>query len=208
MDSSSPFVFPKPEDIFRVPVGGPPPSVPERLPRVELRSDIFDRLRWSVLDSPLEVRVLEVGGENVPIWRPLFGNPDSSIADEAATVPPRSCLSVVIDPLHHWYHWQDAEAWDERPAPLSIKNVNGEPISVWQLINEVHAYALHLRDLLCECLAVYESQLQACFYYSSWGGSLDNPIERPDPCFSLEVITDSNGAWNMEEYWADIENRL
>ncbi|CAO2657865.1 Nn.00g071250.m01.CDS01 [Neocucurbitaria sp. VM-36] len=102
----------------------PPPAPPQHPPGTNVNRN-FDRLKWSVLDSPSKVEIFFLDSEDKPQWTLLSTDP---IADEAATNPPQSCLQIRMEPLGSWEHWQQTEK--EPPKPLLIINTDGQPISV------------------------------------------------------------------------------
>jgi hypothetical protein len=109
---------------------------------------LTDRLKWSVLDAPSTVQVLDMDENNEPQYIPLFGSPPHALAALPITSPARSCMLVFNALVECSEYWQDSG--DPAPAPLVIENLDGRPISVAQFITELHDYTLRLRDLMYE----------------------------------------------------------
>lgn len=103
-----------------------------------------------VLDAPDTAEILELDGHGEPQWRPLLTTPNHPFAHKSVTNPPRSRMLIVLTMIQSWEYWHDALAEDSCPAPLLIENADGQPISVAQLIAELHEYIKHLRDLIYE----------------------------------------------------------
>ncbi|CAA9962889.1 hypothetical protein PTMSG1_06257 [Pyrenophora teres f. maculata] len=169
---------------------GPPPEPRQYLSGVEI-NQIFDRLKWSVLGSPSDVEIFSLGAKDKPQWTQLFSE---SVLDEAATDPSLSHLKICIEPLHSWEDWAHSDSRHLRPAPLSIENTDGRPISVRQYIQAVHEYAVPLRSLLCQCCGIWgeENDEQARFYYQcTMGGSRALTPEYPCPELYIYLMEDT-----------------
>jgi hypothetical protein len=123
-------------------MSGPPPEA--QPPSGPEPNEIFNRLKWSVLDPPSDVQVFGRDDQGALQWRPLS---DASLGGTAVN-PPQSRLVVSIEPLHSWWHWHDSGTQHLRPTQLLIENADGQPISVRQFIQAVHCYAFPLRKLL------------------------------------------------------------
>ena len=222
-----PFPWPPPELQF---TGRPDQTHPDRIPphlvtqpsqaspaqRVQHPSqtevnEVFARLKWSILDSPPEVQIFNVGARGESQWQSLFENPNLAIAEEAATEPPQSRLNFVIEPLHNWWHWHDAGKKHLRPGPGLIENTDGRPISVKQFIQGVHDYAVPLRKLLCQCTDIDNPSYwpRARFYFQLIMGGREINLERSFPLLDFHVVEDPNGegvesAW----LWEALETRF
>lgn len=173
-------------------------------------NDIFNRLKWSVLDSPSDVQVFGPDDEGVLQWRPLTEESSKSQLDETAMYPPKSRLEITIEPLQSWWHWHDSDTKHLRPAQLLIENADGQPISVRQFIQAVHAYALPLRKLLLRCMDVTDpsNQQRARFFFDMiTGGSVGEVSGQQG--FAVNVVEDPAGdgekcAW----IWENVEIRV
>ncbi|KAI0580509.1 hypothetical protein A1F96_05190 [Pyrenophora tritici-repentis] len=84
---------------YQGPVQPGPPSEPPQYPSGTKMNRIFDRLRWSVLDSPSEIEIFSLDAEDKSNWTPISS---STVLDEAATNPPLSHLRICIEPLYNW----------------------------------------------------------------------------------------------------------
>jgi hypothetical protein len=158
---------PATEEFFRRPSGNQPLSNTIRTDadKALLRDEVTERLKWSLLDPPSKIEIIDLNEAGEPYWRPLLEDPKHVLAGVAATEPPRSRMLVVLDMVDSWEYWQDACAYDDRPAPLLIENVDGQPISVEQFVTEIHKYTVSLRDLLYEAEGRDESEKQHARYY-------------------------------------------
>ena len=56
-------------------------------------------------------------------------------------------MLIVFNLVQNWDYWRDADAMDERPAPLVIENSGEQPITFAQFIYKLHRYALGLREI-------------------------------------------------------------
>ncbi|KAF2123713.1 hypothetical protein P153DRAFT_147956 [Dothidotthia symphoricarpi CBS 119687] len=161
--------------------GPPPPPTPppaQDSASTDVNRVFIYRLKWSVLDSPSKAEILSLDAEDNPQWTPLFLDP---VADEAATDPPQSRVQISLEPLDAWEHWQQAEK--DPPAPGFVENTDGRPISVKQLMQATHDYAVPLRRLLCRCCDIWgpEKETRARFYFTGLGlgeGTPESPYTR------------------------------
>jgi hypothetical protein len=78
-------------------MSGPPPAAPASSGPEP--NNIFNRLKWSVLNSPSDVQVFVADDKGVLQWRPLTKESSKSQLDETAIDPPQSRLEVTIEPL-------------------------------------------------------------------------------------------------------------
>jgi hypothetical protein len=203
--------FPTPEELFRAPRGDPPPST---IIRTEEDQDVFiydvaDRLKWSLLDPPSVIEVLDLNETGSPQWSHLLIDPKHAFANEAITKPQRSRMLVVIDIVESWEYWQDADAWDERPAPLVIENTDGQPITVEQFVTEVYAYATELRDLMFEAEGRNEAErLRARYYYLLTSGPGRKDAGDTEAVFYISTKSDVvNSDAELADWWSQLERR-
>jgi hypothetical protein len=188
-------------------MSGPPPAAPASSGPEP--NDIFNRLKWSVLDSPSDVQVFGPDDEGVLQWRPLTEESSKSQLDETAMDPPQSRLEVTIEPLQSWWNWVDSNTTHLRPAQLLIENADGQPISIRQFIQAVHSYALSLRELLLRCMDVdpYDEHRARFFFDLITGGSVGEVSGQQG--FAVNVVEDPEGdgekcAW----IWENVETRV
>ena len=142
--------------------------------------------------------------------RPFTEESSKSQLDETAMDPPKSRLEITIEPLQSWWHWHDSDTKHLRPAQLLIENADGQPISVRQFIQAVHAYALPLRKLLLRCMDVTDllNQQRARFFFDMiTGGSVGEVSGQQG--FAVNVVEDPAGdgekcAW----IWENVETRV
>ncbi|KAH4251062.1 hypothetical protein HBH70_232640 [Parastagonospora nodorum] len=104
-----------------------------------VRQDLLWRLRWDV-SKPVEAEI-SAGPYDQTTNVPILGHP---LADELLFDPPLSCIEAV-----HISDFGDKEDRDiyypkeeryQPPAPLKIENKNGNAITLYQFVTEVHAY--------------------------------------------------------------------
>ncbi|KAH3912212.1 hypothetical protein HBH56_123130 [Parastagonospora nodorum] len=115
---------------------GPPP---EAQPPTGLEpDDIFNRLKWSILDPPSDVQIFGLDNQGFLEWQLLSDPSNNLLFDVAATDPPQSRLHVSIELLNSWWHWHDSSTQHLRPAQLLFENAEGQYISVRQFIEAVH----------------------------------------------------------------------
>jgi hypothetical protein len=172
-------------------------------------NDVFNRLKWSLLDPPSDAQVFGRDKEGVLQWQPLSEESNKTLLDETAMDPPQSLLEITIEPLQSWEHWGDLEGESQRPAQLLIKNADGQPISVQQFIQAVHGYALSLRNLLLLCMNVDPSDEQrARFFFEMIMGGYPGEISGQRG-LAIYVVEDPEGdgedcAW----IWENMETRV
>jgi hypothetical protein len=189
-------------------MSGPPPEAqPSSGPEP---NEIFNRLKWSVLESLSDVQVFGQDDEGVLHWRPLLDESNKALLDGAAMDPPQSRLEVSIEPLHSWWHWNDSGTQHLRPAQLLIENSDGQSISVRQFIQAVHGYALPLRKLLLRCTDISDpsNQDSARFFFDMITGGSEGEIPGQRG-LAVNVVEDPAGdgeecAW----IWQDVEIRV
>jgi hypothetical protein len=203
--------FPTPEELFRAPRGDQPPST---VIRKEEDQDVFlyditDRLKWSLLDPPSSIEVLDLNEKGSPRWSHLLKDPKHTLAEEAITNPPRSRMLVVLDMVAYWEFWQDANAWDECPAPLVIENTDGRPITVEQFVTKVGAYANELRNLMFEAEGRDEAErLRARYYFLLAMGPRRKDAGDTEAIFSITLQSDVvNSDAEMADWWSRLEHR-
>jgi hypothetical protein len=157
-------------------MSGPPPEAPSSSGPEP--NEIFNKLKWSVLDPPSDVQVFGRDNREVLKWHPFSDEFNKSLFDGAAMDPPQSSLDVSIEPLHSWWHWHDSETHHLRPVQLLVANPSGEPISVRQFIQAVHCYALPLRKLLLRCTGINNSlnQDRTRFFFDMITGGSEGHI--------------------------------
>jgi hypothetical protein len=175
---------------FKGPIqSGPPPPPPPPRPRGPRVNRVFDRLKWSVLDSPSKAEIFDVVEEDETRWTPLFTDP---IAEEAALSPPQSRLQISIEPLNSWENWQQSDT--DPPEQLLVENTDGQPISIKQFIQVVHDYAIPLRELLCQCCDVWgpEEKARARFYLSGFSSIEANTLENSYTKVGIHVVDDTD----------------
>jgi hypothetical protein len=189
-------------------MSGPPPEA--QLSSIPEPNEIFNRVKWSILDPPSDVQIFGWKDEGVLQWRPLSDESNKSLLDGAAMDPPQSRLEVSIEPLHSWWHWHNSETKHLRPSQLLIKNADGQPISVRQFIQAVHRYALPLRKLLLQCTDVRDpsNQDRAHFFFDMITGGSEGEIPG-QPGLAVNVVADPTGdgekcAW----IWENVETRV
>ena len=189
-------------------MSGPPP---EAQATSELEpNELFNRLKWSILDAPSDVQVFARDEDGAFQCQPFSVESNKSLFNSAATDPPQSRLEVTIEPLHSWWHWHDSETKHLRPAPLIIENADGHVISVGQFVQAVHQYALPLRQLLLRCMDVRDPSEQdsARFFFDMiTGGSEEEETGRGG--LAVNVVEDPTGegekcAW----IWEGVETRV
>lgn len=187
---------------------GPPPDAPQTSgPEPH---DLFNRLKWSILDSPLDVQVFGQDDNGKFQWRLLSDEPNQSMLDSAAMQPPQSRLQICIEPLNSWWHWLDSGTEHRRPAQLIIENEDGRPVSVKQFIAAVHEYALPLRPLLLRCTDIRDpvDQDRVRFFFDgiSPGSEGKVPGQRG---FAVNVVEDPTGDGEKCVWiWEGIETRV
>ncbi|PVI03006.1 hypothetical protein DM02DRAFT_640880 [Periconia macrospinosa] len=174
-------------------------------------NEIFNRLKWSVLDPPSDVQVFGRDNEGVLQWQPLSDESNKSLLDASAIDPPQSRLEVSIEPLHNWWHWHDSGTKHLRPPQLFIENADGQPISVRQFIQAVHGYALPLRNLLLKCTDIRDpsNRDRARFFFDGISGGSEGEKIPGQRGFGVNVVEDPTGdgekcAW----VWEDVETRV
>jgi hypothetical protein len=188
-------------------MSGPPPEAPASSGPEP--NDVFNRLKWSLLDPPSDAQVFGRDEEGVLQWQPLSEESNKTLLDETAMDPPQSLLEITIEPLQSWWHWHDSDTKHLRPAQLLIENADGQPISVRQFIQAVHDYALPLRKLLLGCMYVDESDEQhARFFFDLITGGSVGEVSGQEG-FAVNVIEDPEGdgekcAW----IWENVETRV
>lgn len=160
--------------------------------------------------SPLDVQVFGRDDEGVWQWRPFSDECNKPLLHGAAMDPPQSRLEVSIEPLHSWWHWHDSGTQHLRPAQLLIENADGQPISVRQLIEAVHGYAVPLRKLLLRCTDINDpsNQGRARFFFDMITGGSEGEIPGQRG-LAVNVVEDPTGdgekcAW----IWEDLEIRI
>jgi hypothetical protein len=148
---------------------------------------LTDRLKWSVLDAPSTVQVLDMDENNEPQYIPLFGSPPHALAALPITSPARSCMLVFNALVECSEYWQDSG--DPAPAPLVIENLDGRPISVAQFITELHDYTLRLRDLMYE-IEDRAHEEEAVYTFFSVSGPKRGDAADVDARFMVDFVSD------------------
>jgi hypothetical protein len=172
---------------YNGPIEAGPPFPPPNGPSITMHT-VFSQLKWSVLDAPSRVEMFSLDANDRPQWTYLFTN---AIAEEPATTPSNSRLQIRLEPLQSWENWQQSET--EPPDLLLIENNDDQPVSVRQLIQAVHDYAMPLRQALCRCCDTYEEvEDDARFYSCPFGGVREATPENPCPEVELHVISDTD----------------
>jgi hypothetical protein len=192
-------------------MSGPPPETqPSSDPEP---NEIFNRLKWSILDPPSDVQVFGRDDEGVLQWRPLSDESNKSLFDVAAMIPPQSRLEISIEPLHSWWHWHDSGTQHLRAAHLLIENADGQPISVRQFIQAVHDYALPLRKLLLRCTDIIDQSNQDCarFFFDMITGGTEGELPGQRG-LAVNVVEDPTGdgkkcAWIWEDVVTRVKNQ-
>lgn len=59
-------------------------------------------------------------------------------------------MVIILDLVYGADYWHDADAQDEKPAPLVIENAGGQPITLAQSVDRLHDYTVELRDIIFE----------------------------------------------------------
>lgn len=186
----------------------PPP--PQQQPTGPMPHEIFQRIKWSVLDPPSDAQICEVDDQGALQWRPLFSDANQSILEASAIQPPEAHLEIAIEPLQSWWHWQDTDSRHLRPAKVLVENPDERPISVEQFICAIHEYAVPLRQLLLKCMDIDDPENwdKARFYFDMITGGEAGAI--PGTLgLTINVVEDPTGegeecAW----IWEDAETRV
>jgi hypothetical protein len=144
------------------------------------------RLNWSILEDPCNAELLSIDVKDKPQWTSLFSDP---VAEEAATNPPVSRLEISIHPLSAWEHWQQAD--EEPPADGLVENTDGRPISVKQLMEAVHDYAVPLRRLLCQSCDVWSKNEARAKFYLTYLVVYRSSPEDETPSATIDVIEET-----------------
>jgi hypothetical protein len=168
----------------------PPPGPPQYPLGTEPHEVFTCRLKWSILDNPSNAELFSLDAAEKPQWTTLFSDP---IADQAATNPPVSRLEISINTLEEWEHWSDAQ--EKPPASRLIENTDGRSITVRQLLEGFHDYAVPLRRILCRCCDIWstEGEARTHFYFTFlWLYGSDPENGRPDALASVDVIEDTD----------------
>lgn len=166
----------------------------------------FRRLKWSILDDPSNVQVVDLDDEtNEPKWTPLFGaagtgQPNHPLVDQVATEPPCSRMLVILDEIEAWDFWQDAEAMDDRPAPLIIENTGGEPVTIGQIVTQTHTYAVGLKDVIYEIHDENDPSARVDIYCVSAG------LTRSNTLFDI-ATTDFMNDTEVGQFFDGVANR-
>jgi hypothetical protein len=171
---------------------------------------IFERgLKWSILEAPSAAEVMSLDAEDKVRWTSILSHP---VADEPATDPPLSRISICIEPLNAWEYWP--QSGKEPPESKVVENLDGSPITVQQLMQAVHDYAVPLRRLLCRSCYIHgpETAARARFYFLRLFVVESTP-EFPITDVSVDVHedTDRDGrtlAEHLEEIEADYRRQL
>ncbi|CAG5137437.1 uncharacterized protein ALTATR162_LOCUS107 [Alternaria atra] len=163
--------------------------------------ELTDRLRWSVLDPATTAQIVELDNTGTPQWRPLLGAPNHALAEEPVTQPPRSRMLIAFDVVYGADYWLDADALDERPAPLVIENAGGQPITFAQFVSELHRYALELRETIFEIENRGNSD-NARLYCSGASGPKRKDAGDPDALFMVYLDSDMfTSGQEFEQDW-------
>jgi hypothetical protein len=99
--------------------------------------DTLYRLRWNILTAVDDIKVAV--GTNSQETVPFL---DHVSAHELLADPPLSRLEVCIDAREkkHGYDYNEEQYRYQPPAPLTIDNERGIPITIRQFVISVHAY--------------------------------------------------------------------
>jgi len=176
-----------PVQFSSAPVGYQMPFVPDPGDQKGIYvKEIYDRLKWPLLDIPGTAEIVDLDSNGEAQWRPLLGH---TFAETSMTSPPRSRMLVVLSLVHDGEFWQDAEAMDNRPPPLLMENIDGRPISLAQVITKLHDCTIRLRDLIYE---IGNRELDDCahLYFSGISKSKRGGPDNADALFRVHVLSD------------------
>ncbi|KAI1379063.1 hypothetical protein F4677DRAFT_465307 [Hypoxylon crocopeplum] len=166
---------------------------------------LFLRLKWPLFQPLSNTKVLDFDEAGEPHWTPLFGaapGQHHAIVSEPVTDPPRTRMTVVLDPVDTWEYWQDADIFDQRPAPLTLENKDGGAVTLGQFVTEVHAYIAALRDLLLEAMAT-DTDNDIQYYFSGCQGpTRSDAAEENEPQFGVFLV--DSQMTNMDEWWENV----
>lgn len=104
-----------------------------------IRMDLLFRLRWNILGSLDDVKIA-TGPHDQTALVPLFGCP---LAEESLGQPPISLIDKVwmTDCMSKRdFDYAEEEYRYNPPAPLTITNQDGSPITLGQFVTRVHVY--------------------------------------------------------------------